>query len=128
MEAIGEAGFNELVKTDKWKPSKPKKDPNLIALMATIKFLTDSLQASKSVNAGCSSNCQLCGGQGAWKYKPSHGSKALTLTLSKKRSQKATNGALALVTVAKQHGFAAGTSQESVARTMISTLVEAQPR
>jgi hypothetical protein len=51
MEAV-EARYDELVKTDKWKPSKPKEDPNLIALMATIKSLTNSLQAKKARTVG----------------------------------------------------------------------------
>jgi hypothetical protein len=46
MEAI-EASYDELVKTNKWKPTKPKEDPNLIALTVTVKTLTDALQAKK---------------------------------------------------------------------------------
>jgi hypothetical protein len=73
MEAI-EARHDELVKTDKWKPSKPKEDPNLIALTATIKSFTDSLKnGKKSTNAGGSSNRQSRGGS-AWKYDSSLGS------------------------------------------------------
>jgi hypothetical protein len=73
MEAI-EARYDELVKTDKWKPSKPKEDPNLIALTATIKSFTDSLKnGKKSTNAGGSSNRQSRGGS-AWKYDSSLGS------------------------------------------------------
>jgi hypothetical protein len=72
MEAI-KARYDELVKTDKWKPSKPKEDPNLIALTATIKSFTDSLKNGKSTNAGSSSNRQSRGGS-AWKYDSSLGS------------------------------------------------------
>jgi hypothetical protein len=49
MEAT-EAKYYELVKTNKkWKPSKPKEDPSLVALTVTVKTLTtDALQAKKS--------------------------------------------------------------------------------
>ncbi len=67
MEAV-EARYDELVKTDKWKPSKPKEDPNLIALTATIKSLTDSL-AKKDTHGG-----NKLRGQGTWKYDSSLGS------------------------------------------------------
>jgi hypothetical protein len=75
MEAV-EAKYDELVKTDRWKPSKPKEDPNLIALTATIKSLTDSLAQAKkgTTGTGSNSNRQSRGGQqGAWKYDPSLG-------------------------------------------------------
>jgi hypothetical protein len=72
MEAV-EARYDELVKTDKWKPSKPKEDPNLIALTATIKSLTNSLQAKQGTNGGNKSR----GGQGTWKYDSSLGSNGI---------------------------------------------------
>jgi hypothetical protein len=75
MEAV-EAKYDELVKTDKWKPSTPKEDPNLIALTTTIKSLTDSLAQAKkgTTGTGGNSNRQSRGGQqGAWKYDPSLG-------------------------------------------------------
>jgi hypothetical protein len=75
MEAT-EARYDELVKTNKWKPTKPKEDPNLIALTATVKPLMDALQAKKGDKSGGNSNCQRggAGGQGSWKFDPSLGS------------------------------------------------------
>jgi hypothetical protein len=72
MEAT-EARYDELVKTGKWKSAKPQDDPNLVALTATIKSLTDSLQAAKGgakTTGGNSSNRQRRSGS-AWKYDPS---------------------------------------------------------
>jgi hypothetical protein len=66
--------FSKLVKLDKWKSSKPKEDPNLITLIATIKTLTSSLQASKSVDVRNSNHHQFAGAHGSWKYDPSLGS------------------------------------------------------
>jgi hypothetical protein len=65
-----------LVKTNKWKPTKPKEDPNLMALTATVKTLTDALQAKKGNKSGSNSNsqCGSAGGQGSWKFNPSLGS------------------------------------------------------
>jgi hypothetical protein len=75
MEAT-KARYDELVKTNKWKATKPKEDPNLIALTATVKTLRDALQAKKGDKSGGSSNRQRGGaeGQGSWKFDPSLGS------------------------------------------------------
>jgi hypothetical protein len=75
MEAT-KARYDELVKTNKWKPTKPKEDPNLIAPTATVKTLTDALQAKKVNKSGGNSNRQRggAGGQGSWKVDPSLGS------------------------------------------------------
>jgi hypothetical protein len=35
-ESIKKAKYNELVNTDKWKPSKPTEGPNLVPLTTTI--------------------------------------------------------------------------------------------
>jgi hypothetical protein len=72
MEAI-EAEYDELVKTDRWKPSQPKEDPNLVALTATVKTLTEALQAKDK--SGSNSSGKRGGARGtAWKYDPSLGS------------------------------------------------------
>jgi hypothetical protein len=75
MEAT-EARYDKLVKTNKWKATKPKEDPNLIALTATVKTLTDALQAKKGDKFGGNSNRQRggAGRQGSWKFNPSLGS------------------------------------------------------
>jgi hypothetical protein len=74
MEAT-ETKYDELVKTNKWKPSKPKEDPNLIALTATVKTLKDALEAKKSgTNSDSGRQRNSAGGQGSWKFDPSFGS------------------------------------------------------
>jgi hypothetical protein len=75
MEAT-KARYDKLVKTNKWKPTKPKEEPDMIALTVTVKTLTDALQAKKGDKSGDNSNCQCggAGGQGSWKFDPSLGS------------------------------------------------------
>jgi hypothetical protein len=76
MEAT-EAKYDELVKTNKWEAAKPKEDPNLIALTATVKTLTDALQAKKSSDnrsGNSNPNRQRGSAAGSWKYDPSLGS------------------------------------------------------
>jgi hypothetical protein len=68
-----EAKYDELVKTDRWKPSQPKEDPNLVALTATVKTLTEALRAKDKSGSNSSSKCGGARGT-AWKYNSSLGS------------------------------------------------------
>jgi hypothetical protein len=72
MKAI-EAKYDELVKTDRWKPSQPKKDSNMVSLTATVKTLTEALQAKDKSESNSSGKRGRARGI-AWKYDPSLGS------------------------------------------------------
>jgi hypothetical protein len=78
----------------------------LILLTATIKSLTDSLQAKKGTNTGCSSNRQSRGWQGTWKYNASLGIDSIYSCSIKGNEPKTYNDALAPGMVARRCGFA----------------------
>jgi hypothetical protein len=128
MEAT-EARYDELVKTGKWKSAKPQDDPNLVALTATIKSLTDSLQAAKGgakTTGGNSSNRQRGSGS-AWKYDLSLGTDGAYSRQVEGKDAKAYKWCTGPGHGRKPMWFV-GTNPGSAMRTTTATLVAAPPK
>ena len=68
-----EAKYDELIKTHKWKVTKAKEDPNLVALTAKVNDLTALLASNKTFDKGGKHTPREGQGKGPWKYDKSLG-------------------------------------------------------
>jgi hypothetical protein len=85
-----EARYDELVKTDQWEPPKPKEDPNLVALTATVQSLQDDLAKAKAKGASNSGGGSRSRGRSGneWKFDASLGTNGIHSHSSEGRTPK----------------------------------------